>query len=515
MFLFTGIISGSSVLAMSETCRGVKRKTLSPTCESSGENFRGIDEPAPSGIVTVQKEIMKPSERIEVQVYTKKNGVKTAIVYYFWQDTVIGSCEFIEPPCKVSSVKQELQDRIHYDDLDLRVRLSLVTATREIILGGNEDLFSFDQREFVLGVIVGTLRSQGIARKVRTSTNIGAPSMAVVIQQLRAIVGPVTKDSVEDLQSLGKCLVERALCGEKCLFETFIRIIRGFSDHCEKEGNVTGRPLEKSVLDHVDREWQRTILAIKKPGLVFVIGKWERIQVLTKFVGLLYYHRMLNMKTIDIAVTDLLLDHATVQCDVPVGQPAHLWCAFDLLEYLVKLDKFADNQETKMWVKQKPILHQWHHMLKGISDSFNSTYDKKTHGVLRVRLDAIIDTFQTNFEKWKSASEGEAAVRVQTNDPPDGPECPGGFSKSAGGLGVPAGPPTPPGPRAEPAAPRSPAPTPPGPPAGPAAPCSPAPAPPGPCAEPAAPGSAPAPPGPPAGQAPWATCDPSIRVIPG
>ena len=137
-------------------------------------------------------------------------------------------------------------------------------------------------------------------------------------------------------------------------------------------------------------------------------------------------------------------------------------------------------------------------MLNGISDSFNSTYDKKTHGVLRVRLDAIIDTFQTNFEKWKSASEGEAAVRVQTNDPPDGPECPGGFSKSAGGLGVPAGPPTPPGPRAEPAAP-----------------CSPAPAPPGPCAEPAAPGSAPAPPGHPAGQAPWATCDPSIRVIPG
>ena len=80
MFLFTGIISDSSVLAMSETCRGMKRKTFSPTRKSSGENFRGIDEPAPSGIVTVQKEIMKPSERIEVQVYTAKNGLKNAIV---------------------------------------------------------------------------------------------------------------------------------------------------------------------------------------------------------------------------------------------------------------------------------------------------------------------------------------------------------------------------------------------------------------------------------------------------
>ena len=243
---------------------------------------------------------------------------------------------------KVIDVKKRLSETMNYDPSELQLSWGESNLEDDVLL------ISLGP-ELDLRVAVVIVRSQDIARQVQVASfkDIKDPSKCLTgaaIEQLSAIIEPVSAGSVEDIKCVARGLADRALSDETRHYEHYICLFLSLSNRWYRpSGALSERHVVKSLLDYTQDEWHRVISALTHSNCEGICSSpimEERLMALTKFSGALFRYKLLHIEAIITILHDLV--GLRTSCNAQA-------CACELLQAVC----VPCNWELGRWVFQK------------------------------------------------------------------------------------------------------------------------------------------------------------------
>jgi hypothetical protein len=199
-----------------------------------------------------------------------------------------------------------------------------------------------------LRVAVVIARSHDIARQVRVaSIGVRGECLGAAIEELCAIIEPVSEDSVEDIKSLARSLAERAWNDQTqtCSIEFYISLLKTLSNRWYRStGALSERHVVKGLTEHINYELTRVFSALVDAECKGNCSSplMRRLMTLTKFTGLLFRYKLFHM----VHITAILHEFDRVQtyCDVQV-------CTCELLQVVCAQSNFGLGRLVRYWTK--------------------------------------------------------------------------------------------------------------------------------------------------------------------
>ena len=269
------------------------------------------------------------------------------VVRVFWgMESEAAAAFLMAANDKVMDVKKNVVltlRSVAYDPSELRLSWGCTNLRDDVLLS------SLGRPKLDLRVAVVIARSHDIARQVRVaSIGVRGECLGAAFEELCAIIEPVSEDSVEDIKSLARSLAERALNDQSQAFhiEHYISLLQTLSNRWYRStGALSERHVVISLTEHIEYELKRVFSALVDAdckGNCSSPLMRVRLMTLTKFIGLLFRHKLFHM----VHITAILYEFDNMQtyCDVQV-------CACELLQVVCAQSNFALGRLVRYWTK--------------------------------------------------------------------------------------------------------------------------------------------------------------------
>ena len=244
------------------------------------------------------------STRVLVHVYHNGDQVEWFKLHLYYQNNCVNPMWYRADTCTIIRVKESISCQLYVDLSDLR--LSLVNAEdpsapcSSWVALEDDVLLNSLGTAFVLRVEIRLTRDQEIARKVE-AVSLEGPNECHAIEQLSAIVEPLSKDSSEDIKSLTRSLVDRALSEEETGFpvDNYMILFKILGDRWFGVHAFPDQPLVHELVNYTKDEWEQVNSALNRFWSTWVWHPQKKLRALTKFICRLWDQGFLDLSSMD------------------------------------------------------------------------------------------------------------------------------------------------------------------------------------------------------------------------